>query len=157
MGNKIISNLRRCQGLTAFVKDGHCFFSISAFSPSRCSHTHTHTLHIGPAALVISSPWLGLCADVSKNPILLLHCASGDRGPSLRAQGHRTRRHKEPYLLLCPHVQVCAPALSTYHPCLSLSVTHPHAHTDTHAEDPCCSGSGSLLFIRSASREQAAP
>lgn len=100
-----------------------------------------------------------LCTDVSKNPILLLYCVNGDRGPSLRAQGHRTRRHKEPYLLLS--VRMCKCVLSLYLPiipaCPSLSHARMHTRACTHIADPCSSGSGSLLFIRSVSREQTAP
>lgn len=41
--------------------------------------------------------------------------------------------------------------------CPSLSHACTHAHACTHTADPRCSGSGSLLFIQSASREQTAP
>lgn len=79
----------------------------SAHSPGSvpCCWAHCITKTHSPAPL---------SADVSKNPILLFHCVSGDRGPSLRAQGHRTHQHKESYLSL----SLCMPVF--------LSYTHTH-------------------------------
>lgn len=112
------------------------YFCFSTITPLKHTHTHVHTRDWACCFSEIQSV-APLCADVSKNPILLLHCASGDRGPSLRAQGHRTRRHKEPYLLLS--VRMCKCALSLYlpiFPCLSLSRAHARTRAHPHSGSP---------------------
>lgn len=108
----------------------HTFSLILLFPLSH--HVHTHTRPRG------ATPWywahciseiqslVPLCADVSKNPILLFYCVSGNGGPSLRAQGHRTHQHKEPYLLLSVHVWKCVLSLSIY---LPASLAHAHIYT----------------------------
>lgn len=103
-----------CQDLSAFVIDG-IPFSLFLLFHYRSIHTYVHTnggthtrthTHTWCRAHSISEirSLAPLCADVSKNPILPFYCASGDRGPSLRAQGHRTHQHKKPHLPLCVRV-----------------------------------------------------
>lgn len=118
------------------------------------THTHEHTPYWACCSSDIQS-LARLCADVSKDPILLLHCASEDRGPSLRAQGHRTRRHKRALSpSLCPHVQVCTLSLSTYHPCLSLSLTCTHSRALTLRVPAAAAAARSYSFtLRAASRQ----
>ncbi len=153
---KIISTPRLCQGRSAFVIDGIPFSLFLLFPLSLHIHTHTqaHQRRNTAWAHCISEiqSLAPLWADVSKNPILLFYCVSGDRGPSLRAQGHRTHQHKEPYLPLSVRVWKCALSLSIYLPA-SLSLTHTHTHT--HTLYLC--RSHSLLFIHSTSHEQTAP
>lgn len=139
-GNILISTPRLCHGLSAFVIDD------VPFSPFLLFHYHTIHTHATTAQEHTHTWFWAHCiseiqsvADVSKNPILLFYCVSGDRGPSLRAQGHRTHQHKEPYLpfsvcVLPPH----------------LSLPHTYTHSISAAVY-------SLLFIHSTSHEQTAP
>lgn len=95
-----------CQCLLAPGVDGVHFSLFLLFPLSHATHTNTHICPAGSPywcwAHCISEiqSLAPLCADVSKNPILLFYCVSGDRDPSVRAQGHQTHQHKEPYLPL---------------------------------------------------------
>lgn len=131
MGTIITNTPRHGQGRPASVIDGIPFslfllfhYRIPNARTCVCEHVHTHTVGAWPAASVRST-LAPLCTDVSKNPILLFYCASGDRSPSLRVQGHRTHQHKEPYLWLSVPLWTCVLSLSVYLPStVSLSYTH---------------------------------